>query len=187
MDPRTARTQRSLQQAALELATERDLDEITVSDIAERAGVNRSSFYQHYSDKETLLADALDAMVDEVGASLEAPIAPSVQPPDGFIGFIQHVDDHAALYRWALGSHGSAVVTARLWARVEALARYHLEVAGADSPFEGIPVDIVAAGVAGSGLGAVRAWLESEPRPPVGVASVWIWRMLLGPGGTTAG
>ncbi len=182
MDPRSVRTQRSLRQAALELATERDLDEITVGDIAERAGVNRSSFYQHYSDKETLLADALDTMGDEAGASLEGLVDPTAEPPEGFIGFLRHVDDHAALYRWALGAHGSAVVTDRLWVRVEALVRHHLELAGEDTPFDGIPVDIVAAGVTGSGLGAVRAWLDAEPRPPVDVAAVWIWRMLLGPG-----
>jgi len=183
VDPRSVRTQRSLQQAALELAIERDLDEITIGDIAERAGVNRSSFYQHYSDKETLLADALDAMVEEAGASLEGPIEPTEAPPEALVGYLQHVDDHAALYRWALGSHGSAVVAARLQRRVEELVRHHLERAGADSPFEGIPDDVVAAGVAGSALGAVRVWLEREPRADVPTAAGWIWRMLLRPGG----
>ena len=183
MDPRSLRTRRALQQAALDLAIERALDEITIGDIAERAEVNRSSFYQHYSDKETLLADALDAMVEEAGASLEVPIDPTEQPPEGLIGYLQHVDDHAALYRWALGSHGSAVVTARLWERVEALVRYHLDRAGEDSPFEGIPDDVVAAGIAGSALGAVRVWLDGEPRADVETAAGWIWRMLLRPGG----
>ena len=65
MDPRIARTRQSLQAALFELARERGLDEITVADIAERAGVNRSSFYQHYSDKDTLLADAIDAVATD--------------------------------------------------------------------------------------------------------------------------
>ena len=47
MDPRIARTRGSLQEALLELARERELDDISVGDVAERAGVNRSSFYQH--------------------------------------------------------------------------------------------------------------------------------------------
>ncbi|OJX65754.1 MAG: hypothetical protein BGO95_04770 [Micrococcales bacterium 73-13] len=178
MDPRIVRTRRSLRQAALELATERALDEITVGDIAERAGVNRSSFYQHYSDKETLLADALDAVVEETGASLEGPLDRIDEPPAAFLRFIGHVDEHAELYRWALGPHGSSVVTARLRSRVEALVLHHLALAE-DAPFEGIPDDIVAAGVAGSGLGAVRAWVEGEPRAPVPVATGWLWRMLL--------
>lgn len=184
MDPRSLRTQRALQQAALDLATERALDEITIGDIAERAGVNRSSFYQHYSDKETLLADALDAIVEQAGASIEVELAPGVAPPKGLVGYLDHVDAHAALYRWALGSHGSPVVTARLWARVEALVRHHLELAGNDSLFEGIPEDVVAAGIAGSALGVLRVWLEAEPRADVATAAQWIWQMLLRPGVT---
>jgi AcrR family transcriptional regulator len=186
MDPRIARTQGSLQQAALELATERDLDAITVGDIAERAGVNRSSFYQHYSDKETLLADALDAILEEAGASVVGPLDRADLPPDAFTQFIEHVDEHAALYRWALGPHGSAVVTDRLRSRVEGLVRYHMGISGIEAPYEGIPVDIVAAGVAGSGLGAIRAWLEADPRAPLPVATGWLWRMLLGSGGKTS-
>lgn len=181
MDPRSLRTRRALQQAALDLAIERALDEITIGDIAERAGVNRSSFYQHYSDKETLLADALDAIVEAAGASIEVAIEPTEEPPAGLVGYLEHVDAHAALYRWALGSHGSAVVTGRLWDRVEALVRHHLALAGGASPFEGIPEDVVAAGVAGSALGVVRVWLDTQPRADVGTAAEWIWRMLLRP------
>jgi len=185
MDPRIARTRQSLRQAALELAAERDLDAITVGDIAERAGVNRSSFYQHYSDKETLLADALDAVLEEVSASVAAPLERIDLPPLAFVQFLEHVEAHADLYRWALGPHGSGVVTDRLRMRVERLVLFHLALEGARTPFEGIPADIVAASVAGSGLGAIRAWLESDPRAPVAVATGWLWRMLLlgGPAG----
>ena len=72
LDPRIARTRRVLQAALLDLAREQPLDEITVAEIADRAEVNRSSFYQHYSDKETLLADALDAQAADVGADLSS-------------------------------------------------------------------------------------------------------------------
>ncbi|MBO9578026.1 MAG: TetR/AcrR family transcriptional regulator [Microbacteriaceae bacterium] len=182
MDPRSARTRQALRQAALQLASERALDEITIGDIAERAGVNRSSFYQHYSDKETLLADALDEIVEEVGASLEGPLKTPDRVPAGIIRFLEHVEAHAGLYAWALGPHGSAVVTARIWSRVDDLVRRHLALAGDDAPDVGVPIEIFAASVAGSGFGAVRAWLESDPRAPAAVAATWIWRMLLGPG-----
>lgn len=184
MDPRSVRTQHALQRAALELAVERPLDALTIGDIAERAGVNRSSFYQHYSDKETLLADALDALdalVEEAGASIQVTPEAMEDTPEGLVAYLAHVDEHAALYRWAVGAHGSAVVTARLWERVEALVREHLAVSGGDPRYAGIPDDVVAAGVAGSALGAVRAWLDGEPRADVVTAAGWIWRMLARP------
>ena len=72
MDPRIARTRQSLQQALLALAREESLDAISVADIAARAGVHRSSFYQHYADKETLLADAIDSAVDDAAERSQA-------------------------------------------------------------------------------------------------------------------
>ncbi len=71
MDVRVARTRKRLQEALFALARERGLDDVSVSDIAEHAGVNRSTFYQHYSDKETVLADALDALLAQAGAQLD--------------------------------------------------------------------------------------------------------------------
>ena len=63
MDARVVRTRRSLQESLFALARERPLEELTVADIVQRAGVNRSSFYQHYADKDTLLADAIDPIL----------------------------------------------------------------------------------------------------------------------------
>src|SRR6188768_3406054 len=109
MDPRIARTQGSLQQAALELATERDLDAITVADIAERAGVNRSSFYQHYSDKDTLLADAIDAVAETAGTDLSGISEITPDPPAVLVDYLRHVDENAAVYSRIFGDHGSPV------------------------------------------------------------------------------
>ena len=181
MDPRIARTQASLQQALLELALERAFAEITVGEIAERAGVNRSSFYQHYADKETLLADALDAMADEAEAALPATISPLGDAPVALTTYLEHIADHAELYRRVLGEHGSAVATARLRQRVERLVRD--EIARSDTDvFGDLPLDIVAAGITGSVLGVIGAWLERPKRPAPAIAADWVWRVILGPG-----
>ncbi len=182
VDPRVARTRRSLQEALLGLARERPLDEIPVADIAERAGVNRSSFYQHYADKETLLADALDAVVGEYGARLEArDIVLDDGPPAALGAYLAHIDANATLYARVLGDQGSGVVRARVRRRVEAIARE--SILGADSPGYGVlPVDVVAAGVTGLALGVIGAWLARDPRPSVEAATDWVWRMMLGPG-----
>jgi AcrR family transcriptional regulator len=181
MDPRAARTRASLQDALLELARERPLDEISVGDIAEQAAVNRSSFYQHYSDKETLLADALERVVDDVSDQLLSRGAPGPDGmPEELHQYLEHLAANAPLYRRVLGEHGSAVVAARLRRRVERIVS---DALGADSPaFAGMPVDVVAAGIAGTTLGVITAWLSRDPLPPVAVAADWLWRVLTGPG-----
>ncbi len=54
VDRRIARTRQLLQQAFLEVAQEKSFAAITVQDIAERANVNRGTFYAHFEDKYAL-------------------------------------------------------------------------------------------------------------------------------------
>ncbi|KOY17970.1 TetR/AcrR family transcriptional regulator [Paenibacillus xylanivorans] len=54
-DPRVIRTRRLLQDAFASLIQEKDFESITVRDIAERATVNRATFYAHFVDKFEIL------------------------------------------------------------------------------------------------------------------------------------
>lgn len=180
MDPRIARTRRSLQEALFELARERDLDEISIADIAERAGVNRSSFYQHYSDKDTLLADAIDAVVEEAGTAIPVMSEITEQPPAILIEYLRHVEQNAAVYARIFGEHGSPLVVARLRDRVQRIVIDAVATSHQDA-FSDVPPDVLAAGLSGSVLGVLEAWLARDPRPPVETAVQWLWSVLLGP------
>ncbi|QTE29184.1 TetR/AcrR family transcriptional regulator [Pengzhenrongella sicca] len=183
LDPRIARTRSLLQQALLELARERPLETIAVADLADHAGVNRSTFYQHYSDKETLLADALDAQAAAGGADLSEleAAAGGGTPPPLVVRYTRHVAEHAELYRLALGEHGSTIAVARLRRRISAIAARGYALYGQDEAAIGMPIEIAAASVAGSLLGMISAWLESaDPVAPEQMA-LWIWTELSGP------
>ena len=62
VDPRIKRTRQLLQQALIELMAEKSFQAITVQDIAERATVNRVTFYAHFEDKYALLEYAMREM-----------------------------------------------------------------------------------------------------------------------------
>ncbi len=55
IDPRVKRTRSLLESAFMELIQEKGFQAVTVQDIAERAGVNRATFYAHFADKYALL------------------------------------------------------------------------------------------------------------------------------------
>jgi AcrR family transcriptional regulator len=55
VDPRIRRTRLLLQQALGALLEKKDFDKISVQDIADAATVNRATFYDHYTDKFSLL------------------------------------------------------------------------------------------------------------------------------------
>jgi AcrR family transcriptional regulator len=54
-DPRVKRTRKLLQQAFIELLAEKGFHGLSVQDIAERATVNRATFYAHFEDKYALM------------------------------------------------------------------------------------------------------------------------------------
>lgn len=58
-DPRVRRTRKLIQDAFGALMTEKGFHSITVQDIAERATVNRATFYAHFADKYALLEQSV--------------------------------------------------------------------------------------------------------------------------------
>ncbi|WP_062307471.1 TetR/AcrR family transcriptional regulator [Demequina subtropica] len=178
MDVRIVRTRRRLQEALVALASERGLDDISVSDIVAEAGVNRSTFYQHYSDKETLLADALDAVAEEAGAGMSGLIL-GAAPPEPLVRFLEHVEAHADLYRRVFTEPGYGAVLTRLRLRSREAIR-DLAPDVDEISRKRLPVDVVAAGLTGLVLGVVGEWLLAEDRPPAAEAAGWIWSIVLG-------
>ena len=55
LDPRVKRTRRLLEQAFMEVVAEKGFQSVSVQDITEKAGVNRVTFYDHFTDKYELL------------------------------------------------------------------------------------------------------------------------------------
>ncbi len=60
LDPRVKRTRGLLEQAFMDLLEEHGFQALTVQDIAERAGVNRATFYAHFADKYALLDHCIE-------------------------------------------------------------------------------------------------------------------------------
>ncbi len=179
VDARIVRTRRRLQEALFALVRERGVDEVSVSDIAARAGVNRSTFYQHYSDKETLLADALDLIADDAGAHLGEIDLASADPPQALVGFLAHIEAHADLYVRVFNEPGYGAVLTRLRDNARDAIRGLAPAADPVMP-RGVPVDVAAAGLTGLVLGVIGEWLAMGPRPGAEEAARWIWRIVPG-------
>jgi AcrR family transcriptional regulator len=166
-----------LESALLELITERDLTRISVSDLTKRAGVNRSTFYEHYADVHDLAAAACTALFDELIAT--GPASVRRPPPDGgprsnpLPGFFAHVAQHADLYRALLGDDGSARVINHLLHRMASAARARRRPT--DAAPEAASHDPSHAFIAGAVLGTVIDWLRHGcPGSPEGIgAAVW--------------
>lgn len=60
------RTKKWIFQALISLLDEKPYTEIGISDITDRAGVTRPSFYRNYASKEDIIIQGLDAIFNEV-------------------------------------------------------------------------------------------------------------------------
>jgi len=170
VDPRTRRSRAALEAALRELIVDRDLPQISISDVTKRAGVNRSTFYEHYTDLAELAACACTALFDELVAT--APLAGGGPVPDPLPRFFAHVAGNAHLYRTLLGTDGSARVINHLLERITIAAHDKRGFAEGEE-------DPAAAFIAGAVLGTVMDWLRRGcPGTPERMGAA-IWPHLL--------
>jgi AcrR family transcriptional regulator len=71
-DKRIQKTLAALRDAFFDLVLSYSYDEIKVSDIIEKAKVGRSTFYQHYKNKDEILARSMSMLFDKLAQSVAA-------------------------------------------------------------------------------------------------------------------
>ncbi|GLV55375.1 TetR family transcriptional regulator [Dictyobacter sp. S3.2.2.5] len=110
-DLRVRRTHKFLQEAMVELITEKGFEAITVGDIAERAMINRATFYRHYQDKYDLVAkifeETANYLVEKLLPIHKEKNSSKQNTPEIWVQFFEHVADNDRLYRAMLGKNGS--------------------------------------------------------------------------------
>lgn len=70
VDPRTLRTRNIIKATFKDMIRTMDADKISISDIAGQAGINRKTFYLHYSCREDLFKDICDEFVQRYSSEL---------------------------------------------------------------------------------------------------------------------
>ncbi|HNY32386.1 MAG TPA: helix-turn-helix domain-containing protein [Fibrobacteria bacterium] len=120
-DRRVRRTRDNLQAAFMELLHERTWEEIRVQDICDRANVGRSTFYNHYVDKEGLIVGGLtelgQGITAQFGGKPDVPVFWFARP------LLDHVLEGEELFRKLKGTDAEAVLKFRFGQLAVDLAR----------------------------------------------------------------
>jgi len=105
-DPRVIRTRRLLKKALIELMDEREFEQVTVQDIADRATVKRATFYLHFADKTALVQHCIHETLHELRASIadapgdEGDFDFTVgEPHPIFVRLFHHIAENYDFYR----------------------------------------------------------------------------------------
>ncbi|HEY6796397.1 MAG TPA: TetR/AcrR family transcriptional regulator C-terminal domain-containing protein [Kineosporiaceae bacterium] len=177
-DRRVRRTHAALHGALIQLAGDRDLSQISIADVAERAGVSRSTLYDHYRDVHELAEAACTQMIDELIESLDVlgRDPASEEPTEPLRAFFTSLAQHSGLYRSLLGPHGSARVIDHIRRRITAAVLH--APPGQALPTADVPDDVSAVFVAGALVAVATDWLQRGcPRPPAEMAML-TWPVL---------
>ncbi len=170
IDPRVQRTRRAIWQALLRLSRARGYGAVTVADIAREAGINRSTFYAHFPDKEAVIGDELARLKRDLRARQETPTPVSLarfdpaEPHPNAIRWFEHVAEHEAFYGAVLVTGELAPFERAIAAQIRAYAEARLR--GWPAPLTPeIPLDALLSASTAMNIGLVRWWLQQRPRP----------------------
>ncbi len=116
LDRRSVRSRRMIYEALVSLIEERGMDGFTVSDITERADLNRSTFYSHFKDKDDLIRkfeeEFLEDLADiesRLGEITQAELtlaAVGIAPLVPLVELFEYLGSNAAVLQALLGPRG---------------------------------------------------------------------------------
>ncbi|GMK39224.1 TetR family transcriptional regulator [Paenibacillus sp. CCS19] len=176
-DPRIVRTRQLLKDAFIDLLQEMEIEKISVNRIAERATINRVTFYLHYRD----IPDMMDKMAEEMIEDMQQALDQSTPLDDGaaegdslvLVNLLEHIADNAKFYKVVLGSRRTPVFTERMLKMLSDSVKRRIEQFGMDDTMveAGIQKDIAIWYGSAALIGTIVAWLRNDmPYTPAYIA-----------------
>ena len=154
LDRRVQRTKDALLKAFHELVLACPYDEISVPAIVERAGVGRSTFYEHYRSKDDMLEQSMGRLLS---------ILADCVLPDCDVDQVRFVVEHFWTNRTLARSLCNGPASRRIvHSLAELVAERMAPIAEAAATGSPVPLRLAAAQVAEGLVGLLRAWLNGS-------------------------
>lgn len=176
LDPRVVRTRRLLINALIEIIVAEGYETVTIREIVGKAGVNRSTFYLHFYDKQDIMTQMQDDILNELTESLKHPMYSyeaavneykhSNKPIKSHVAMFEHIQKHASLYQKLLNEREF---------RERITQAIQMEVLRfRDSVWE-------ATFMANGAVGVILYWLENGMNETIMEMSLWLTQITLFP------
>lgn len=153
-DKRVERTRQALFGAFFEIVLSRPYDEITVDELIARAGVGRSTFYEHFKGKDDILSESVRPPFAILADAMRA----RDNTPD-LMFLLDHFWENRAIAPSMFKGTARVVMTAALVQLIE--ERFKEDRVGSPHPLI-VPPRLAATQIAESLLACVTPWLLGE-------------------------
>lgn len=187
-DPRIIRTRQLLKTALVELIHENGYEKIKVTDITERAMLNRATFYLHYRDKFDLLRQSSEETLDGLIASLDSDLKEGEeelaydQPHRTFIQMFEHISLNSQLFKVFLTEKNMSHFTSQMMEVIVDFVSEGMSRKQPDDEKLTVPREIAVRYISSAFLGVITWWLEKDmPYTPKYMAKLLMKLGIQGP------
>lgn len=174
MDRRVVRTKKAIRSAFLTLMIEKDIDKITIKEIAERADVDRKTVYNYYKG----VGDIFGEIENELIAHFEEAVrsVEGVYDPKAYFAMLaQLIEKDMDMYELLMRSDNSTFV-AKTVSALSGWIQNALNKGGMlDAEKVSIATEYVTAGI----FCAYRRWFRSDRKTPLKEFSLQLCELVL--------
>ncbi|KIL36322.1 TetR family transcriptional regulator [Cohnella kolymensis] len=168
MDRRQARTKQLLRTALMELIEEKGMENITVTDISNRASINRGTFYLHYRDvaemleqlKEELFKDLMKYMLQVDFVELMKHAAKD-EPYPVSVRIFEEISRNADFFKVIVGPKGDPAFPLRIKQMMTTHIYGRLTAWQPKEENMLVPKDYLIAHVTSANFGVLLHWVET--------------------------
>jgi AcrR family transcriptional regulator len=160
----TARTRQNLIEAFWSLYCAKRIEKITVKEVCLKAGYNRGTFYEYFSDVYGLLEhlerSLLPGSPDELPPRTLTTDSGEDQPLDAFIKMYERNQKYFTVL---LGEHGDPAFLERIKTRMKPIIR---SLFSRETRAEAFETEVLLEFVLSAMLGVLTYWFSQERKPP---------------------
>jgi AcrR family transcriptional regulator len=165
IDRRKLRTRKALQKSLISLILEKGYDAVSVSEVTDRADLGRATFYLHFKDKDDLLVETINAIVQDFIKKISPfPILPLDRDHDVIIRQVfEFAQQNSDLFRVILRGHGMYTATLRLQSVIAGFIYTAVKnMLAEQGRHPEVPLEILSNFYAGALLNTIYWWLEND-------------------------
>lgn len=156
VDRRIQKTRQSIMDAFMDLLSEKGFEKITISDIAERANINRGTVYLHYVDKFDLLDKCIETYVERLLNHCDDSDGTSLRV-DAFQKAFEYLEANFSIYKLLLNNEGVGFFRTRLYATIEQTVTGVIRVQSESSAFSNdVAIQFLTSGF----IGVLEWWIN---------------------------
>ncbi|MGO4543484.1 TetR/AcrR family transcriptional regulator [Paenibacillus sp. 2TAB23] len=176
LDRRVIKTKEAINKAFLELFSEKELEQITINDISERANVNRGTVYLHYSDKYDLLDKSIEEHLNKLitfCSANETKVGDGTLISDLLPVFV-YFEKNYMFFSAMLSNQRTTVFRARLLAFISANVKEKLHK---QEPQSDIDNELKAQFMASAFVGMVEWWIQHQMPHSTSFMAEQLWKL----------